>query len=398
MEDASLTSIVGVLSVLVLVLANGFFVASEFSLVAVRRSRVSQLVAQGRRSASVLARAVEKLDLNLAACQLGITISSLALGWIGEPALADLFEPFLPNFLGLHANFGAHGIAIGIAFILITALHIVVGELAPKSLALQRTEQTALLVVRPLAVFTFIFKPAIAFLNWLGNLVLRLVGLRPASGQETLHSPEEIRLLVAESQEAGLLHRTQQDVVERVISISNREVSDIMTPRGDIEWADANDSLEEVLRAIRNCRHEQLILARGSVDEIVGVISKQDLLDQVIDGNSLDPVAVVHQPLVLPETIPILRTFERFKSQPVRMAVIVDEYGLIKGIVRRSEATFPMWERNPKLSSEAMARSLLTPGWQPTRPLFASASLEDPKASTRHWQALRFFGLAGYRS
>ena len=337
MEDGSLTSIIGVLSVIVLVFANGFFVASEFSLVAVRRSRVAQLVVQGRRSATVLARAVEKLDLNLAACQLGITISSLALGWIGEPALADLFEPFLPNFLGLHANFGAHGIAIGIAFILITALHIVVGELAPKSLALQRTEQTALLVVRPLAVFTFIFKPAIAFLNWLGNLVLRLVGLRPASGQETLHSPEEIRLLVAESQEAGLLHRTQQDVVERVISISNREVSDIMTPRGDIDWADANDSLEEVLRAIRNCRHEQLILARGSVDEIVGVIRKQDLLDQAIDGNSLDPVAVVHQPLVLPETIPILRAFERFKSQPVRMAVIVDEYGLIKGIVTRTD-------------------------------------------------------------
>ena len=337
MDDGSLTTIIGIWSVLVLVIANGFFVAAEFSLVAIRRSRVAQLVIEVRMNATALERAVERLDLNLAACQLGITISSLALGWIGEPVLADVIQPFLSVLLGSHAMLGAHATAIGIAFFIITALHIVVGELAPKSLALQRSEKTALLVVRPLAAFTFLFKPAIVFLNWLGNLVLRTVGLRPASEQEMLHSPEEIRLLVAESHEAGLLHRTQHEAVERVISISDRQISDIMTPRSDIDWTNANDRPEEILRTIRACSHEQLIVGRGSVDEIVGVLSKQDLLDQALDGRALDPLAVVQEPLILPESMPILYVLERFKSRPVRMGIIVDEYGLLKGIVTRTD-------------------------------------------------------------
>jgi putative hemolysin len=147
--DGSAIDIVGIIAVFVLVLANGFFVASEFSLVAARRSRVAQLVAAGRTSASALQRAIGQLDYNLAACQLGITISSLALGWIGEPALAHLIEPLLAGPLGSGAMFGAHAIAITVAFVIITMLHIVLGELAPKSLALQRTEATALLIVRP---------------------------------------------------------------------------------------------------------------------------------------------------------------------------------------------------------------------------------------------------------
>ena len=176
--DGSTNDIIGILLVFLLVVANGFFVASEFSLVAVRRSRVAQLVTAGRMSARALHRAVGQLDYNLAACQLGITISSLALGWIGEPVLAHLIEPLLVGPLGSGVQFGAHAIAIAVAFVIITVLHIVLGELAPKSLALQRTEATALLIVRPLILFGFLFKPAIVCLNGLGNLVLRLAGLR----------------------------------------------------------------------------------------------------------------------------------------------------------------------------------------------------------------------------
>jgi CBS domain containing-hemolysin-like protein len=335
--DGSLANIIGILSVFILVIANGFFVASEFSLVAVRRSRVAQMVGAGRMNARALQRAVAHLDYNLAACQLGITISSLALGWIGEPALAHLIEPLLAGPMGSGATFGAHAIAVATAFIIITVLHIVLGELAPKSLALQRSETTALLIVRPLMAFGFVFKPAIIFLNGLGNSVLRLAGLPPAREKEMLHSPEEIRLLVAETEEAGLLARAQRDVVERVINISNREVSDIMTPRTDIDWADANDNRDDLLRAVRECRHEHVIVSRGSLDEIVGIIRKQDLLDQALDGKALDPLAVLQQPLVLPESTPILQAIEHFKAQPARVGVIVDEYGALQGIVTRTD-------------------------------------------------------------
>ncbi|HQT15674.1 MAG TPA: CNNM domain-containing protein, partial [Reyranella sp.] len=197
--------LIGILAVLVLVATNGFFVAAEFSLVAVRRSRVTELVAAGRTNASALQHAVDNLDANLAATQLGITISSLALGWIGEPAIAHLIEPLLTALPGSLASFGSHAIAVAISFIIITALHIVLGELAPKSLALQRSEGTALWVVRPLGLFLFLLRPAILTLNGLGNLVLRLCGLQAGTGEESLHSPEELKLLVAASQEAGLL-------------------------------------------------------------------------------------------------------------------------------------------------------------------------------------------------
>jgi putative hemolysin len=245
--DEPFATIIDVLLVFFLVFANGFFVAAEFSLVAVRPSRVAGLVAQGRTNAGALQRAVDHLDVNLAATQLGITIS-LALGWIGEPALAHLIEPVLAWCPGDLAATWSHVVAIAIAFMVITMLHAVLGELPPKSLALQRSEKTALLIVRPLAAFLFVFKPAIIFLNGLGNSVLRFAGLCPASEQELLHSPEEIKMLVAASQEAGILQVSQQQVVERVFSISDRQVGDVMTPRTDVEWADANYSSQEILR------------------------------------------------------------------------------------------------------------------------------------------------------
>lgn len=375
--DGSTNDIIGILLVSLLVVANGFFVASEFSLVAVRRSRVAQLVTAGRMSARALHRAVGQLDYNLAACQLGITISSLALGWIGEPVLAHLIEPLLVGPLGSGVQFGAHAIAIAVAFVIITVLHIVLGELAPKSLALQRTEATALLIVRPLILFGFLFKPAIVCLNGLGNLVLRLAGLRAASEKETLHSPEEIRLLVAETEEAGLLVRAQRDVVERVINIANREVSDIMTPRIDIDWADANDSQDEILRAVRECRHEHVIVSRGILDDILGVIRKQDLLDWVIDGKPLDPLAVLQQPLALTELTPLLQAIERFKTQPARVGVIVDEYGALQGMVTRTDlleaiaGDLPDVVRSRNCLSERTAASLWTAGCPRTKPLFA---------------------------
>ncbi|OYZ97840.1 MAG: hemolysin [Rhizobiales bacterium 17-65-6] len=329
--------LIGILAVLVLVATNGFFVAAEFSLVAVRRSRVTELVAAGRTNASALQHAVDNLDANLAATQLGITISSLALGWIGEPAIAHLIEPLLTALPGSLASFGSHAIAVAISFIIITALHIVLGELAPKSLALQRSEGTALWVVRPLGLFLFLLRPAILTLNGLGNLVLRLCGLQAGTGEESLHSPEELKLLVAASQEAGLLQHTQQEVMERVLSIGNRKVTEIMTPRPDVEWIDIDDPRDEILRTIRECRHEQLLVGRGDIVEPLGMILKKDLLDQVLDGKPLDPRAVIRDPVVVYESMPIFRVLEQFKKAPVRLAIVIDEYGNLEGIVTQTD-------------------------------------------------------------
>ena len=329
--------ILGILAVLALVLANGFFVAAEFALVAVRKSRVTELVAAGRMNAAVLQRALDHLDAHLAATQLGITISSLALGWIGEPALAHLVQPLLAGLPGGLDVAGSHAIAVAIAFVVITALHIVLGELAPKSLALQRSEGTALWVVRPLGIFLFLLRPAIVTLNGLGNLVLRLVGLQPGTGEGSLHSPEELKLLVRASQEAGILERAQREVVVRALNIGERRIGDIMTPRPEIHWIDAEDDRETMLRDVHDCPHEQLLIGRGGIDEPLGMVLKKDLLDQVLDGKPIDPLAVVRQPPVVHEGAPVFQVLEQFKQAPVRLAMVVNEYGSLEGIVTRSD-------------------------------------------------------------
>jgi putative hemolysin len=343
---------IGVLTVFVLVAANGFFVAAEFSLVAVRRSRVAELVAQGRANAKFLLRTVDRLDASLAATQLGITLSSLALGWVGEPALAHLIVPLLEGWAGRFAGVGAEVIAVAIAFAVITALHIVLGELAPKSLALQRSEGTALWVVRPLNLFLFVFRPAIVVLNGLGNLVLRACGLRPGAGEDMLHSAEELKLLVSASQEAGLLLRTQQEVVERVFNIGDRRIGDIMTPRTDIVWIDVGDDRDTILRTLRECRHEHVLAARDDLDELLGMITKRDLLDQLLDGRELDWQAALRTPLSIQDSTPIFKVLERFRAAPIRIAIVRNEYGGLEGIVTQSDLLEAMVGHLPESESD----------------------------------------------
>ncbi|GGA98940.1 hemolysin [Brucella endophytica] len=390
-DGSSLPDILGIIAVLFLVAANGFFVAAEFSLVAVRRSRVAELVAAKRMNAAVLQRAVDRLDANLAATQLGITISSLALGWVGEPALAHLIEPLtrliLPDTLAVASS---HAIAVAISFIIITALHIVLGELAPKSLALQRSEETALWIARPLQWFLFLLRPAIIALNGLGNLVLRLCGLQPGTGEGSLHSPEELKLLVAASQEAGLLHQAQKEVVERVFNIGDRRISDIMTPRMEVDWVDADDSQEEILRAIRECHHEQLLVGRGDINEPLGMILKKDLLDLVLDGKPLDPMAVMREPVIVHESMSVFRVLEQFKSAPVRLAIVIDEYGSLEGIVTQTDLLEAIAGDLPDVEGEepdVVERedgSLLIDGMMPAYDAFQRLGMVPPEDGDYH--------------
>ena len=292
---------------LALVLANGFFVAAEFALVAVRRSRVAELVAERRLNAMALMRATDKLDAHLAATQLGITISSLALGWVGEPALSHLVQPALAWLPGTISTAASHTISVAVSFVVITALHIVLGELAPKSLALQRSERTALAIVRPLSAFLFFFRPAILLLNGMGNAVLRLCGLKPGHGEGAFHSTAELNLLVAASHEAGLIQEMQQEAVQRIFAIGERRVREIMTPRHEVQWLDLNDEPADILKAVRECGHTQVVASRGHVDEVVGVVMKQHLLDQVLDGKPLDVAAALQTPPLSPKASPCCR-------------------------------------------------------------------------------------------
>jgi len=324
------------LAVLVLVLANGFFVAAEFALVAIRRSRVEQLMEERHPRAKNLQRAVNHLDAYLAATQLGITMSSLGLGWLGEPAVAALVEPlfhiFLPEKL---AVIGSHTISVAIAFSIITALHIVLGELAPKSLALQRPEGTALFVVQLLELYLAIFRPVVQFLNSLGNMVIRLLGLPATSSEELIHSPEEIRLLVSASRQAGLLGEVEEDVVERVFDLGARRISAFMTPRREVVWLDVEAPIPELQKIVTDSVHSHFPVCQGSIDEILGFISAKRFLAASLDGSltMASLVELLSPPLYIPESTRTIVALEQFKSSGSHVAAIVDEYGAIQGLV-----------------------------------------------------------------
>lgn len=351
MDTETLLSAGKLVAVLLLVMMNGFFVAAEFSLVGMRKSRVEELVAGGSATARVLQGAVGDLDASLASTQLGITLSSLALGWIGEPALAHLIEPLLQGLPA--ATAASHAIAVAVAFALITTLHIVLGELAPKSLALQRTEATALAVVRPLSWFSALFRPAIRLLNGLGGLVLRLFGLQPKSEGDQLHSTEELKLLVAASREGGMLEGAQQEVVERAFDMTELKVTSIMTPRREVYWIDADTDPAAQMAALRGNRHEMALLCRGRMDTVLGVVRKQDLLDAHLDGQPLDPVAVTRDPVVVHDGTTVLHVLELFRNQPVQMAVVVDEHATVRGVVTQTDLLEAMAGDIPEDGEEA---------------------------------------------
>jgi CBS domain containing-hemolysin-like protein len=325
------STFLGLFAVAALVLANGFFVATEFAIVAVRTSRLEQLERAGHASARAAQAVVGRLDTYIAACQLGITMASLALGWIGEPAFAHLVEPLLVQVVGSFAPAAAHGVAVGVSFALITALHIVIGELAPKGLALQRPERTALAVARPMQLFERVFRWPIRVLNGVGNGVLRLFGLEPASGHELVHSVEELRVVVTGMQRAGVVDDIEARIAGRAFQLGDVTVGELMTPRTELAALPGEATLDRAIDTAVQRGHNRLVVFADTVDNVVGVAYLRDIVAAQRRGVAT-LASVVKPALVTPATRPADALLEDMRLARMHLAVVLDEYGGTAGI------------------------------------------------------------------
>lgn len=335
MEEALVLTPARLLAVLALVLLNGFFVAAEFALVTIRRTRIEQLIDEGSGAARAVKRALSDLDTFIAATQLGITMASLSLGWIGEPVLADLIAPAFEFVPENAAGITAHGVAFVIAFSMITAMHIIFGELAPKSVALQRTEPTALLVARPLEVFLTVFRPFIIGLNGAGRWATGLLGLRPATSEELVHSVEEIRMLVEETGEAGLLDPEERHLIGRAIEFGQLVAYQAMVPRTEVVAVPADMPFAELVAFIAETGHARYPVFDGSLDDIVGVLHVTDVLRAMERGGAGgQPARALARPaLSVPDSIRLDDVLTLMRQRRTEMAVLIDEYGGTTGIV-----------------------------------------------------------------
>ncbi len=324
----------GLLGVAFFVLMNAFFVAAEFGLVSVRRTRVEELAAQGHPTALIVRRALDDPDRFIAATQLGITVASLALGWIGEPALAHLFVPLLQFLPQSWIGAAAHSIAAAIAFACITFLHVVAGELAPKSIALQNPERTAFFVARPMLVVFQIFRPAIWALNGAGNALLRMLSIRLASGHERVHSVQELKMLIEASQQEGVLQEEEEQMLRAVFDLRSSRAAEVMVPRTEMVCAPADATVEELADLAERTALTKFPVFEDDLDHIVGVVYLKDLLRPIRACRSdLTARALMREALFLPETVSVADLLAHFRRARQHIAILVDEYGGTAGLV-----------------------------------------------------------------
>lgn len=334
MEHGTLDVTLRLLAVLALVLANGFFVTAEFAIVTVRKTRIDQLIAEGNRAAVTVRRAVLDPDSYIAATQLGITISSLGLGWIGEPALASLVEPAFAALPGTLSAAATHSVAVAIAFAIITALHIVLGELAPKTIALQYSERAALLVTRPTELFMNAFWPFIRLMNGMGRAVVSLVGLKAPSGHALVHSEQELKMLVTASQEAGVLEQKEEQMLHRVFAFADQTAGHLMAPRTELTTVALDATVREAVALITGGRDRTLPVHRDDVGNVVGLVDTSDLLRATAAGRLDDPVStLVHEAVTVPETMGADDLLDELRRRRASDAIVIDEYGSTAGLV-----------------------------------------------------------------
>ncbi len=321
-----------VMAVLALVLLNGFFVAAEFALVGARRSKLQEMSDAGDRLSKLAMKALEHLDRYISATQLGITIASLALGWVGEPVVAALIDSILGVF-GVEPGPGATHTAAGITvgFAVITFLHVVYGELAPKTIALVMPERLSGWVALPLMLFARIMMPFIALLNGTANASLRLFGIKPMSESRHVHSPEELRMLVMQARAHGTLDESDSAMLAGVFDFHEKKVQDVMRPRTEMVALSIDSSEAEVRETLRRERYSRYPVYQESLDDVVGVFLAKDYW--LHDRKAFSLREFVRDPLYVPATRPAVRVLDDLRRTRAHMAVVLDEYGGTAGIV-----------------------------------------------------------------
>ena len=316
----------------VLVLLNAFFVASEFAIVKVRSTQLEPLIDAGDAKAKLAGEITSKLDAYLSACQLGVTLSSLALGWLGEQFLARMLTPIFFG-VGIQSPPVIHTISFALAFFVITVLHIVVGEQAPKIIAIRHALTAALWVARPLRLFYVAFRPAITFLNFATNLVLkRIFRVESAGTHELGHSEEELRVILAESEQADEVSPLGKEILINALDMRRLVVRDITTPRGEVISLDLENSFDENLKIAQDSQHTRFPLCQGHLDNTIGLVHIKDLL-LLTRQPSPDLTSVKREILPVPEMMPLEKLLKLFLSKHAHLALVVDEYGGTVGIV-----------------------------------------------------------------
>jgi magnesium and cobalt exporter, CNNM family len=330
--DPPLLLIAKLAAVFALVLLNGFFVAAEFALVKIRRSQLETMAAEGNRHAAISHHVVENLNAYLSACQLGITLASLGLGWLGEPFLARLLQPVF-SLAGIESAAVVTSVSFALAFSLITFLHITLGEQVPKILAIQKALGTTLFVSPPLRLFYVVFKPFIWFLNVSSNLILKyILRIQPAAESELVHSEEELRLILSESAKAEEVSPLGREILINALDLRERVVRDIMTPRGEVVYLDVEDDFETNLQRAIDSRHTRFPLCKGHLDDTIGLIHIKDLVAMTRDSNP-DLMRIKREILPVPEMMSLEKLLNVFLTKHAHLAVVVDEFGGTVGIV-----------------------------------------------------------------
>lgn len=349
---------IDLLIVVALVLANAFFVASEFALVSVRKTRIDQLAAEGNGAAVVVQGAVRDLDRYIAATQVGITLASLLLGGLGEKALEPILSiPFMwlpTEWVGITRA----GLVAGFSYFVMTALHVIIGELMPKSIALQKPEVTALWIGRPMFFFALIFTPLTWLLNGIGNFLLRLIGFHPAEGHSQVHSPEELDMLFTESHKGGEINVTEFEILHRVVRFSDTTARAVMVPRLEMQALPVEITRKALTDFLQVRPHTRIPVYRDRLDDIIGIVNSKDLehlnyreLTQELEqlrasishpnnGQSIsnDEKILNLQPLLMtaafvPETTRIDNLLTKFKQYRQQIVIVIDEYGGVAGLV-----------------------------------------------------------------
>jgi magnesium and cobalt exporter, CNNM family len=318
-----MTVLLELLAVAVLILLNAFFVAGEYALVTVRRTRMKELAAEGSRTARSVVRITSDPPRFIAAMQLGVTLASLAIGALGERVLAELFDEWLATI-----------IAVLLAFLIITFLHVVVGELVPKGLALSYSERIALAVSAPVRLFFFVFKPLIWVLQRSSELAQRAIGIDPSFTEGEAHSEAELKMLLEVSTEHGEIEQDEREMLYKVFDFAEKEVADVMVPRPDVVAISVELSPEEAMHAMLEAPYTRYPVYRGTLDDIVGIVHVRDVVASLHNGNGHVPLEdLVRSAYVVPETKDLGALLAEFRRTSQHMAVVVDEYGATAGIV-----------------------------------------------------------------